>query len=85
MPAPTPALRSISVEGYWRKDNVVNRSRKAATARALAAENREATSAAGADGGLMEWAMPSDSGEQMDGRLTVPDGAGPVSVGERPR
>jgi hypothetical protein len=30
MPAPTSALRSISVEGYPRKDDVVDLSRKAA-------------------------------------------------------
>jgi hypothetical protein len=46
MPAPSSALRSISVEGYPRKDDVVNLSRKAARARALAAEDREAKSAA---------------------------------------
>jgi hypothetical protein len=46
MPAPTSALQSISVEGYPRKDDVVNLSRKAVRARALAAEDREAKSAA---------------------------------------
>jgi hypothetical protein len=46
MPAPRSALRSIKVEGYLRKDDVVNLSRKAARARPLAAEDREAKSAA---------------------------------------
>jgi hypothetical protein len=31
----------------------------------------------------MERAMPSDFWRQMDGRLTVRDGGGPVSVSER--
>jgi hypothetical protein len=34
---------------------------------------------------LIEQAMPSDSREQVDGRLIVPDGGGRVSVGDRPR
>jgi hypothetical protein len=67
------------------KDDLVNLSGKAARPPALAAEDREAQKRRNADGGLMERAMPSDSGEQVDGRLTVRDGGGPVSVGERPR
>jgi hypothetical protein len=43
--APTPALQSISLEGYS-KDDVVNLPGKAARAPALAAEDREAKSAA---------------------------------------
>jgi hypothetical protein len=67
------------------KHDFVNLSGKAARANALAAEDREAQKRRSADGGLMERAMPSDSGEQMDERLTVPDQGGPISVGERPR
>jgi hypothetical protein len=49
MPPPTGAdigARWISVEKYARKDDVVNPSRKAARACALAAEDQEAQSAA---------------------------------------
>jgi hypothetical protein len=46
MPAPTSALQSISVEGYPRKDDVVNPFEEGCEARALAAEDREAKSAA---------------------------------------
>jgi hypothetical protein len=42
MPAPTSALRSNSVEGYARKDDLVNLSGRAARTCALAAEDREA-------------------------------------------
>jgi hypothetical protein len=79
LPAPTSALRSISVGGYARKDDVVNLSEKAARACALAAEDREAQMRFGASDGLMERALSvrfwRAGGRAFDGRTEADQSA----------